>query len=118
LDLQDEVIESLALEDDYWDDEWKHDDTNGEESDGYSSVKFVVAVGVLQLDDVHSSECLKVGPYKLVSVDEHGNQEAQKEHIENEYEKSDKDFSLRELITAEVLFTVETIEDIKDNLEE
>ena len=78
LNLQNEIIESFTLENYDWNDEWKHDDADWKERDGNSPVKFVVAVGVLQLDDVHSSKSIEVGPHKLVSVDEHGNQEAEK----------------------------------------
>jgi hypothetical protein len=78
LDLQNEIIESFTFKNYDWDDEWKHDYTDGEESDCNSTIEFIVAVGVFQLDDVHSSESIEVGPHKLVSVDEHGNQEAEK----------------------------------------
>ncbi len=76
--LEDEVVESLTLENDNWNNKWKHDDADWEEGNGDSSIKLIVTVGVLQLDDIHSSECIKVGPNKLVSVDEHGNQETEK----------------------------------------
>ena len=85
LNLQNEIIESFTFENYDWNDKWKHNDTDREESNGNSTVKFIIAVGVLQLDDVHSSESIKVGPYKLVFVDEHGNQEAEEQNVEDEH---------------------------------
>ena len=98
LHLQDEVIESFTGEDDHWNDKWKHDDTYWEESDGHSTIKLVITVRVLQFDDVHSSNSIKVGPYRLVSVDEHGNQKAEKQDVENEYKQRNENLTLRKSI--------------------
>lgn len=78
LDLQNEIIESFTLENYNWNDEWKHDDTDWEESDCDPTVKSVVTVGIFQFDYVHSSKSFQIVPYKLVSVNEHGNQKAEK----------------------------------------
>jgi len=98
LDLQNEIVKSFTLENYNWDDEWKHDDTDREESDGHSSVKFVITVRVLQLDDVHSSQGFEVVPDKFVSVNEHGNQKAQEHYVEDEYKQRNENLSLWELI--------------------
>ena len=47
LNLQDEVVESLAFEKDYGKDEWKHYDADGEESDCDAPEELVVAAAVL-----------------------------------------------------------------------
>lgn len=112
LDLQNEIVKSFTLEHYNRNDEWEHDDTDWEESDGHSSVKFVITVGVLQLDDVHSSESFKVVPDELVSVDEHGDQETEEHDVEDENEQRDENLTLWELVLGEVLLTIETIEDI------
>ena len=110
--LEDEIVKSFTLENDNWNDKWKHNNADWEEGNCYSSIKLIVTVGVLQLDDVHSSECIEVGPHKLVSVDEHGNQETEKKHIEDEHEKCDENLALWELILSKVLLTIEAIENV------
>ena len=112
LDLQNEIIKSFTLENYNWNHKWKHDDTDWEESDGYSSVKFVITVRVLQLYDVHSSQSFQVVPNKLVSVNEHSNQEAKKHYVEDKNKQCNENLSLRELILRKVLLPVKPIKDI------
>lgn len=112
MDLQDEIVKSFTLENYNWNDEWQHDDTDWKEGDCHSSVKFVITVRVLQLDDVHSSQGFEVVPDKLVSVDEHGDQETEEHDVEDEHKQRNEDLSLWELVLGEVLLTVETIEDV------
>ena len=78
----------------------------------------IEAGAILQLDDVHSAHSVKVLPNELVSVDEHGNQEAEQEHVEKVNKDTDEDFSLWELIYIKVLLSVETVEDVQYDLEE
>lgn len=52
----------------------------------------------------------------MVSVDEHGNEEAQEENLENIDKNENEDFTLWLLILREVLSTIDTVEDVKDSL--
>lgn len=94
LELEHEVTHSVTLEKDHWEDQWKSEDTDGEEGIGHSTIDLVVASRVLQFDDVHSSDGIDVGPDVLVSVDEHGNQETEKKDLEYVNEDQDEDLSL------------------------
>ena len=82
LNLQNEIIKSFTLENYNWNYKWKHDDTDWKEGNGDTSVQLIIAIGIFQFDNVHSSEGIKISPDKLVSVNEHSNQEAKKQHIE------------------------------------
>jgi hypothetical protein len=56
--------------------------------------------------------------YELVSVNEHGYKETQKQYIENEHKQCDENFALRELVCLKILSCVKSIKDVEDNLEE
>ena len=118
MDLQNEIIESFTLENYNRDNEWKHDDTDREESDGHSSVEIIITVCVLQLDDIHSSDGFEVVPDKLVSIDEHCNQKAEKHNVEDKYKQGDENLSFRERVLGKVLLAIKSIKDIQNDLEE
>lgn len=112
MNLQNEIIESFTLENYDWNDKWKHNDTDREESNGNSTIKFIIAVGILQFDDVHPSESIKVGPNKFVFVDEHGNQETEEQNVEDEHKQRNKNLSCWELILGKVLLSIESVKNI------
>lgn len=117
MDLQDEVIESLRLEDDNRDDEWQHDDAVWEECNSNASKEAVVAAAVLQLDYILPSQSVQVLPNELVLIDEHSHQEAEKQDVEDVNEDCDESLTLWECEIIKILLTIECIEDIKNNLE-
>ena len=114
MDLQNEIIKSFTLENYERNEKWKHDDANREESDGHSSVNFVITVGVLQLDDVHSFKSFKIGPHKMISVDEHGNQKAEKQNVEDKHKHRNEKLSLWVLVLFKAELTVESIKHVKN----
>lgn len=118
LDLENKVTQSFTLGKHNWNDEWQDTDTDGEECDCDTTCKFIKTGTILKSDDVHSSDGIKILVDKLVTVDEHGNQETQQQDVENVHEHSDEDLTLWVRIVFKVLFTVEAIEDIQNNLEE
>jgi len=118
LEFQEEVVEALALEPDHGQHEGQQNDVDGEEGDGHSSDHSVVARAVLQLNDVHSTEGVDVLVNVAVPVDEHRDQEAQKENVEQVGEGSDVDLALRVSVLREVLVAVDAVEYQQGSLEE
>jgi len=118
LHFEDEVVEPLAFGQYHCWDKRKENHADWEESDRNTSDDLVKTRAVLQLDDVHSAQSIEVLEYDLVSVDEHGDQEAQEQDVENVYEEGYEDlaFWVREII--KVLLTIQTIKDVENDLEE
>ena len=62
--------------------------------------------------------CIDVYPYVFVPVDEHGNEEAEEQDVEDVDEEGDVGLAFWEPELVELLFTVESIKDIKEYLED
>jgi hypothetical protein len=78
---------------------------------------FVETSTVLQFDDVHSSEGIKVSVYNIVLRYEHGNEEGKEQDVEYEYKQCDEYGTLL-CVQIEFLLTVQTIEDVLEHLKE
>ena len=115
LDFEEEVTHSFALKHNHWDEEWQSDQTNGEEGCGDSSIGVVVALRVLELDDLHSSDGIDVLPHVLVPVDEHCHQEAEQQNLEDVNEDGDESLTLWFFVVGEALSSIDSIEDVKDD---
>ena len=120
LHFEDEVVEPLAFGQYHCWDKRKENHADREESDRNTSEDRVKTQIVLQLDDVLSTQSIEVLEYDLVFVDEHGDQEAQEQDVENVYEEGYDDLILwvREIIKFKVLLTIQTIKDVENDLEE
>ena len=115
--LQYKVVQSFTLESDHSRDEWEQDDTDGEEGNCDGGVGLVITSAILQFDDVHSSEGIQVSVHKLVSVDEHGDEEGQEQNVEYEHEQGDENGTLFRVL-VEFLLPIQTVEDVLEHLEE
>lgn len=116
--FEDEVVKSLTFYQHYCWDKWKENDADGEESNGNTSNYLIKTGAILQLDNVHSAQSVKVLEYDFVSVNEHSDQEAQKQNVEDVDEEGNEYLSFRVGEIIEVLLTIETIKDVEDDLEE
>ena len=62
--------------------------------------------------------CIDVFPHVLVSVDEHGNEEAEEQDVKDVDEECDVGLTFWESELVEFLFTIEAIKDIKEYLKD
>ena len=118
MNFEDEVTQSFTFSKNNWNNEWQNTNTDWEECNCDTTCKFIKTRTVFKSDNVHSSDGIEILVNKLVTVDEHGNQEAEQKDVEDVNKHRDEDLTLWIGIVIKVLFTVETIKDVQNYLEE
>jgi hypothetical protein len=114
LDLEDEVVESFALDQNEGDDEGEEDDVDGKVGHRDGSEVLVELLGVLKLNDVHSASGLDVLPDVEVPEHEHGNEEADEEDLAEEGEDHDEQLALGVVVLIDPRLANEGVEDVQE----
>jgi hypothetical protein len=118
LAFEHEVTCSNISQSNNWRNEWYHQNIDWEECKSNTSNKFVEGNTVLHLDDVESLVSIKVSPYLLIFVDEHSGKERHKQNFEQVHENSNVCLTHGHLESSEILVTIESIEQIQNDLKE